>query len=79
MTIFGYILKRGEFCYLARVSINMCESRAACVCLLSISSDCQYSLSSHQVTLSSKLPSTPSRMCLRTLVGITSFSMRPSF
>ena len=42
---------------------------AACVCLLSISSDCQYSLYSDQVTLSSKLPSTPSRTCLRTLVG----------
>ena len=48
---------------------------AACVCLLSISSDCQYSLYSDQVTLSSKLPSTPSRTCLRTLVGSIPFSL----
>lgn len=62
--------RRGESSYLARVSINMC-------CLCVFSSDCQYSLYSDQVTLSSKLPSTPSRTCLRTLVG--SVYLSPSF
>ena len=66
--IWLYPKKRRESSYLARVSINMCEFGL----LLSISSDC---FSSDQVTLSSKLPSTPSRTCLRILVGIIPFSV----
>ena len=67
--LFGHLYpKSGKSFHLGRVSINMCESTAACVCLLSISPDCQYSLSSDQVLLSSYLPSTPSRTCLITLV-----------
>ena len=47
----------------------MSESRALCVCSLSISSTAN-TISSDQVTLSSKLLSTPSRTYLRTLVGM---------
>ena len=72
MTIFGYIPKRGGSLPTWLGCLSTCVNLGL---LLSISSDCQYSLSSDQVTLSSKLPSTPSRTCLRILVGIIPFSV----